>query len=924
MVQTKSDETILTDLREKGQSPWLDSLSRDMLKNGSLKKWISQGLSGMTSNPSIFEKSITGSKAYDAQIKPLLKSERQTFEIYDALTISDIQKACDAFLPLFKKTNGEHGFVSLEVSPVLAYREEETVIEARRLWKLIKRPNLMVKIPSTPQGINAVRRCIAEGISINITLMFSQKHFKETARAYIEGLKAYSKKNKDLSRIYSVASIFVSRIDTLVDKKLDELIKTQGKENALAFKGKAALANCAFIYQNFEEILGSDEFKKLQSRNKANIQKVLWASTSTKNPSYPELMYVEPLIAPHTVNTMPEKTLESFYAKGSVEKKSILRDIKSAQSVVSQLLSWGIDLEKMGDELQKDGARLFSQSFDDLMASLEKKRFSISNRPKPAVKVKFQVQNNLLDTFSARIANFQSNQFVEKFWKSESLLWSSDEAHQKVIQNRLGWLKSAEWMLGKLHEIDFVEKELSRNGIKDIVLLGMGGSSLAPEVMNAILPKAFSKRKFHILDTTDPGTIAGVEKKINVKNSLFIVASKSGGTIETLSQFNYFWRQVAKKNPKNPGSNFIAITDPGSSLQKLAEDKNFRHIFLNPQDIGGRYSAVSFFGLVPAAFVGIDVRKLIQKTRECIVLSQEKDLSRNIPFYLGFVLGDLSCQNRDKLTFWSTPSLQPFEPWLEQLIAESTGKEGKGIVPVIQEKPGSSDVYGSDRVFVLFKLKGEKAIELERRKKDLLKKGFPVIEIEWNDRWSLGYDFLAWELAVASASAWMRINPFDEPNVKESKDNTAKILEKLKNTKNFPSTQNSKSFKDLCKEAVPGKYLALLVYGERNAANQKAFAELQAHLRDKLRVPVLVGFGPRYLHSIGQLYKGGSPAGIFAIFITKDQKDFQVPEAFYTFGELKKSQALGDFQAFDSRKWPVSWIELSANYATTLTNSYSE
>lgn len=913
MVQMKTENTILTELRDKGQSPWLDSLSRDMLKNGSLKKWIKQGLGGMTSNPSIFEKAINGSKSYDAQIKPLLKTKKQIFDIYDALTISDIQKACDAFLPLFKKTNGEHGFVSLEVSPVLAYREEETVIEARRLWKLVKRPNLMVKIPSTPEGIKAIRRCIAEGISINITLMFSRKHYQETAQAYIQGLQEFAKKSKDLSRIHSVASVFVSRIDTLVDKKLDELVTSQGKKEALSLKAGAALANCSLIYQDFQSAFNSESFKKLQNQNKANIQKVLWASTSTKNPSYPELMYVEPLIAPHTVNTMPEKTLESFYGKGSVDKKSILEDASAAQETIKKLLSLGVDLEKIGDELQKEGARLFSQSFDDLMASLEKKRAIVSHKPKSAVKVKFQIHKNFSDGFSSRLRNFQDDQFVEKFWKSEPLLWSSEEGHQKVIKNRLGWLKSADWMLGKLHEIDFIEKELSRDGIKDIVLLGMGGSSLAPEVMNAILPKVSSKRKFHILDTTDPGTIAGVQKKINFKTSLFIVASKSGGTIETLSQFNYFWEQVSKKNSQNPGAHFIAITDPGSSLQKLAEAKKFRHIFLNPQDIGGRYSAVSFFGLVPACFVGIDIRKLIQKTRECIALSREKDLKKNIPFYLGFILGDLASQNRDKLTFWSTASLQPFEPWLEQLIAESTGKEGKGIVPVIQEKPGNPDVYGADRVFVLFKLQGEKALELENRKKELLKKGFPVIEVEWTDRWSLGYDFLAWELAVASASAWLKINPFDEPNVKESKDNTAKILEGLKSTKSFPSTQSSKSFKLLCQEAVPGKYLALLVYGERSAANQEAFAKFQARLRDRLKIPVLVGFGPRYLHSIGQLYKGGAPAGIFAIFISKDQKDFKVPEAFYTFGELKKSQALGDFQAFDSRKWPVSWNELSNN-----------
>lgn len=931
-------------LRDAGQSPWLDFISRDLLRSGKLAHLIREGVLGVTSNPSIFEKAINQPKGgYEKQIRELIRKNVSTFDIYDALTIDDIQTACDLFEPVFRKSGDEHGFVSLEVMPGLAYYEDDTVEEAIRLFKKVARPNVMIKIPATPQGIPAIRRLIGQGININVTLMFSVTHYQDVALAYIEGLEDFARAGGNLSKVHSVASVFVSRVDAVVDKQLT--LMSQDQENLErkaefeSLKGKAAVANSKLIYTEFKNLFLSERFEKLKKRG-AWVQKVLWGSTSTKNPAYSDLMYVEPLIGKETVNTMPQNTLEAFMDHGQVRQGSIEEGIEEAKQVVRKLNDLGLDLNGIGEKLQEDGARLFCDAFDVLMASIER---IMRDSQKPAAtkqKFSFKVDRKTAQSEAVleAISEMEHAKAHDRFLQKNPGLWKEDGAHQKVILNRLGWLQVADWMLGKLYELDLLQSNIRKEGIKDVVLLGMGGSSLAPEVMNLICGKGVKKNaRLHVLDTTDPAAILSVEKSIKLNKTLFIIASKSGSTIETVSQFQYFYEQIknlykklkGNQLKKRVGNHFIAITDDGSWLQTKAAELAFRRTFVNPTDIGGRYSALSYFGMVPAALIGLPVRAILQSAHSLWNHVQiETSLEKNSAFYLGVLLGELAEEGKNKLVFFISSSLAPFGSWLEQLIAESTGKEGKGIIPVVGEIPQEPSAYSGDHVFVVIRRRGEKEKSTVAKVQKLTKAGFPVLELEWPDTPAIGGEFLSWEIATSIAACRMGINPFDEPNVKESKEMTGALLEKLRTSKRLEAPKQSYVYqsgklvlgrdklkaREVLKTFLGGlkqqSYISILCYTKRDADFEKQLGLLQRSLRKQYKVPVLTGFGPRYLHSIGQLYKGGPKMGLFIELVQEDAKDKKVPQTHFTFGQLIKAQAYGDYQALTSKGLPVLLVQL--------------
>ncbi|MDD5217067.1 MAG: bifunctional transaldolase/phosoglucose isomerase [Candidatus Omnitrophica bacterium] len=945
-ISTRPLATI--EMKEAGQSPWLDFIDRDLFQTGELKSLIERGVLGVTSNPTIFEKAITRQgSGYEKDILKMIRQGFSTFEIYDALTVTDIQKACDCFLPLFAQSDGEHGFVSLEVNPGLAFDEEGTVVEAKRLFKLVNRPNVMIKVPATAEGIPAIRRLIAEGVNVNITIIYSVEQYRQVAQAYLEGLNARLKAKGDIHKVHSVASVFVSRIDVVVDKKLNELADAANdpaqKSEYLSLCGKASVGNSKIIFQEFKNVIQSEEFMKLKAAG-AWTQKLLWGSTSVKNPSYPDLIYVENMVGRDTVNTMTKATLESLMDHGRIEPDTVEKNIEETRQYFAKLLSLGIDIHQVCEHLKLVMAQQFCDSFDAIMARLERIRFERQAK-KSAKSFDFKVQAGLPDSddFKMKLLEMESNATVDRFFKKDPSLWKSTPDHQKVILNRLGWLKSPEWVLGKLYEMDMLYDEIRKEKIRDVVLLGMGGSSLAPEVLRDIFKKARAKSpRLSILDTTDPETILDLERSVNLKSTLFIVASKSGSTVETTSQFKYFYHQLQKKYAKAKygaaklvGRHFVAITDAGSWLENRARELQFRKVFVNPSDIGGRYSALSFFGLLPAALIGIDLRPILKQTLDLIKLSMtEKTLSKNPAIYLGALMGAWANRGQNKLNFWISPSLSPIAAWLEQLIAESTGKEGKGILPVTYEDMSGPDVYGKDHVFVWMRQKSDVLNQkAKERCKEIKKAGFPVVEMVWPDIHAIGSEFLRLEIATSIASAVMGINPFDEPNVKESKDLTNKILDTLKQTGKLENPSgllsfNGKSFisngkpmdgEPLFREffaklgKTPEGYIVFLAYTPRAPEISKEIQKMRNSLREHYKVPVLIGFGPRYLHSIGQLYKGGDRKGLFIEFLMQDKKNAAVPETHYSFSQLKRAQALGDYEALKQKN--ISVLAFDVGYA---------
>ena len=501
---------------------------------------------------------------------------------------------------------------------------------------------------------------------------------------------------------------------------------------------------------------------------------------------------------------------------------------------------------------------------------------------------------------------------ASRILRRDASFWATEPGAVASVLNRLGWLDVASRMREHVASIESFAADVRAAGIEDVVLLGMGGSSLAPEVMRLCIARDTQFPRLHVLDSTDPGTILRVRRDLSLTRTMFIVASKSGGTIEPMSLFRYFWREVEVASRGSAGQQFVAITDENTSLEALARERGFRRVFVNPSDIGGRYSALSYFGLVPAAMTGIDITRILDRA-----IAFESSIAReeNEALRLGATLGELARAGRDKCTFLIQPGLASFGLWLEQLIAESTGKSGTGILPVVGEPLGTPQHYGDDRAFVHISIDGGDGGNQQALEGALRAEGFPVISIDLDEPHDLGAEFLRWEYATAVAGHVLGINPFDEPNVQESKDNTARVLSELQQSGRVDLAAPAdhavrpgvfqREMESFLAALRPGMYLAITAYVEQNDAIDGVFASIRESVRDALGVATTLGYGPRFLHSTGQLHKGGPPTGAFIQVVADDVDDIVIPDQPYTFGQLKQAQALGDYQSLLAHGRPV-------------------
>jgi len=506
-------------------------------------------------------------------------------------------------------------------------------------------------------------------------------------------------------------------------------------------------------------------------------------------------------------------------------------------------------------------------------------------------------------------------EFATKFWAKDPSLWKQDREHQEFIIKFLGWQKVYDWTLERIDEVITFAKDIQQH-FKYCVIMGMGGSSLAPEVFRTVFGKQNGFPELIVLDTTHPDWIGAARARINPAETLFIFASKSGGTVEPSSQFAYFYDEVVKAGVQNAGQNFAAITDEGTGLAKLADEKNFRKTFINPSDIGGRFSALSLFGIVPAAIMGVDVKKLLQVAKqEAETFGPNAPLKNNAAVKLGAFMGACTVnQNRDKLTLLTPKNITTFGLWAEQLVAESTGKEGKGIVPVAGESLLPNFDYRDDRFFVHLSTGAKDDDAIHALTRDLTDRGYPVLTIFINDLYQLGALFLLWEIATAAAGAILAIDPFDQPNVQLAKTMTKDILKQLSNgkipaeviapilvSKGTSEVKLETLAQDLYSILESNDYVAILPYVYASDEVDKALNTLRDKIMSKTKRAVLFGYGPRYLHSTGQLHKGDGNNGVFLILSADPEKDIQIPGQPYTFGQLCNAQALGDFQALQDK-----------------------
>jgi len=899
----------LKQLGEQGQSVWLDFISRKLVESGELDRLVGEdGVRGVTSNPTIFEKAFAASDDYDDSLREHLRRSpaMSTGDLYESVAIEDIQMAADALRPVFDESHGDDGYVSLEVSPHLANDTEGTIAEAKRLRAAVDRPNLMVKVPATPAGIPAIETLIAAGININVTLMFSLSHYEAVARAYVEGLKRCATP----ADVASVASFFVSRVDTVVDKALE----ANGSEEAKALLGKIAVANSKIVYRRFMEIFHGEGFAELRQRG-GRVQRPLWASTGTKNPAYSDVLYVETLIGPDTVNTMPVETLNAFRDHGRVAGPVVKENFADAEHSLSRLATLGIDLGAITEKLQQDGVAAFAASFDHLMAALEKKRQGLAS-------VALDRQDLRLGKYRKRVEkrlkDWQTAQIGQRIWQRDHKVWSKDV--QPELTDRLGWLELGESMEKEVATLRAFADQAKADGIKDIVLLGMGGSSLAPEVFQETFGNVSGYPKLRVLDSTHPAAVRAVQNSVDLAHTLFLVSSKSGTTTETSSFCFYFWDKV-KQLGIEPGPHFVAITDPGSPLEKLAKERNFRATFSAPEEVGGRYSALTMFGLVPAALIGVDIGDVLARARRMsAACGAAVPDSSNPGLILGAALGELTLAKRDKVTFVCSPSLAAFPAWAEQLIAESTGKEKKGIVPVANESLVPPETYADDRFFVYLRLASDSNHELDRRIAALEANGHPVAQIDLPDQHDIGQEFFRWEFAVAAAGAVLGINPFNQPDVQLAKDLSKKAMSEsasggaqLKDeVAAADSASLEKSVSGWLGKKKARDYVAVQAYIEPSSENKNKLATICTALQSRLGVATTLGFGPRFLHSTGQLHKGGPNSVLVLQIVDQPTDNLPVPETNYTFDALIQAQSIGDFTALKQRRRRVLRVNLGS------------
>ncbi|NLE52109.1 MAG: bifunctional transaldolase/phosoglucose isomerase [Chloroflexi bacterium] len=924
----------LIEIQKHGQSIWMDFITRGLMTSGKLQKLVERGIVGMTSNPTIFAKAIGDGDEYDDTIKTLLDLDATT--IYEKLAIADIQAAADVLLAVYDRTDGEDGYVSLEVSPLLAYDTDTTLSEAKRLFAAVDRPNVMIKIPGTEEGLDAIEEALYAGININITLLFSLENYAKVVERYLRALERRADEGLDIAQIASVASFFLSRIDTVVDNLLESNIRTarmrgsfESTEHTRRMMGQAAIASAKLVYGHFLDVFNGPRWERLVAAG-ARVQRPLWASTSTKNPAYPDTYYVDALIGPHTVNTLPPATIEAFDDHGTVAR-TIDQDIDGASKLMRDLAEAGVQMDKVTQQLQSDGVESFANDYRRLLDTVEGKRQVMLTgvmAHQDAAIAGFET------TVEDTLACLDREHIPQRIWEKDASVWKEEIARQQAIRDRLGWLDVVNAPDEFYTPLLALRDEVRETGYTHALLLGMGGSSLATEVLRQTFGVLDGFPNLLVLDTTDPQAIRLATEEIDLDRTLFIVSSKSGTTIETISLYKMFYSLVKERRGSAAGDQFCVITDAGSPLEKTARDNGFKYIFLNPADIGGRYSALSYFGLVPAVVMGLDIERLVENARRmATACGPTIPTAKNPAVWLGAAMYALAQRGADKLTLVASPGIDTFGLWVEQLIAESVGKEGRGIVPVANLVPSEARDFDDDRFFVYLRLDGA-SDELDHQV-DLLKHtGQPVVTLTIEDAYALGGEFFRWEFATAVLGYLLQIDPFDQPNVGESKAKTKALLDYLKEhgaarreepvldedglqfyadprtveTLRRIGEQRGFHYGDLINlllahmaQARSGDYIALMAYLAPTEKHDKLLAAIRNELGHATMRAVTLGYGPRFLHSTGQLHKGGPNTGVFIQITVENNEEIPIPGEPYDFMALKRAQARGDLEALQAK-----------------------
>jgi transaldolase/glucose-6-phosphate isomerase len=932
----------LRELSAVGHSIWLDYIRRGMTRRGELTQMIeADDLRGMTSNPSIFKQAIADSDDYADVLGDLVEDRSLSpKDIYERLAIVDIQEAADAMRQVYDATERKDGYVSFEVSPSLALDTEGTLEEARRLWAAVDRPNLMIKVPGTDAGLPAIQALLTEGINVNVTLIFSRVAYARILEAFWRGAEAHTAAGGDPRGLASVASFFVSRIDNEVDSRLARVASSSegpARQHAERLAGKIAIANAKLAYAHYEREIRTPRAKALVAKG-LRPQRLLWASTGTKNPKYSDVLYVDGLIGPDTVNTVPPKTLDAFRDHGTVGPTLTL-DVDDAEADLKQLAELGVDLDDVTDGLLGAGVVAFEEAMDALLGAVADKRRRLvgstvdrTSRDLPAA----------LDAAVREAgAAWEESDSTRRLWNRDASLWtnSGEDAW-------LGWLDEVAHQRESIGELTAFAAAVADRDITHLLLLGMGGSSLCPDVLARTYAGRAAKGAptLRIVDSTDPQQVREAQAAVDLPRTLVVVSSKSGTTLEPHVLLAHFWAQMQAAVGERAGDHFVAVTDPGSKLEALAKERGFWRIFPGKPDIGGRFSALSNFGMVPAAAMGLDVASFLDEAALMAGACADPSATENPGVALGLVMGVAAQRGRNKLTLVLSPTVTAFGAWVEQLVAESTGKHGQAIIPVDGEPVLAPRVYGDDRLFVHLRAASAPHAAQDRAVQALRDAGHPVVLLDLDDDWCLAQELMRWEIATAVAGAVMGLNPFDQPDVEASKIETRAVTEAYERGEALPEptvltreggltiTADARNAAALAETVEtgslspgslleahlrrlgPGDYFALLAYVPMNDANIARLQRIREDVARTTGAATCLGFGPRFLHSTGQAYKGGTNEGVFLQITAAHADDLPIPDLRASFGVIEAAQAFGDLQVLADRGRRVLRVHLPEDH----------
>lgn len=928
----------LKELTASGNSVWYDGMRRSLATSGLLKRLVEEdGVTGVILGLSSFEKALGGTDEYDEDIARLRREGRGEEEIIAALAASDARCAADELFRAYEASGKTDGMVSVWLPPHTLNDIEKTAEAAKRLLDSIGRPNISVRVPATASGIAAAEELVYSGVSVNLTEVFSVSRYQSAAFSYVKALERRVRAGRPVDSVFGCVSVPISPVDVEMAAVVEDALKRITSHDTVAIlrelSWRVALYNAKLVYLKHEDVFRGKTFHDLE-KNGARPQRIVWEGTLPKGAHLDALLYAEGLCGGKTITAMALETMLAFRERGAV-KERLKEGQAPAHKALKELDDLGLGLDLAASRLQEAALRDESALWEGLLKTVsERGAEALLGRPSLAPAPALWTGASL-----DAVRTLADGDFPARLWAKDESLWarSADDAVKRTIRNALGWLSAPAMMEELKGGLFTFAEEVRKAGFTECVLLGMGGSSLAPLVFGETFGPRRGYPRLTVLDTTDPEAVLGVaegRERVEITRKLFIVSSKSGSTIEPLSLFEYFYSILKGIKGERAGENFIAITDPGTALEGFSRKYSFRRLFLNWRDIGGRFSALSYFGLLPAALSGIDVGSIL---RHALIMRAAVEPSvpplKNPGLQLGALLAGFYNEGRDKVTFFLSDEISAFALWIEQLMAESTGKEGRGLIPITGEPVGKPSEYANDRVFVDISLK--KTDEAVSRKLDALSKaGHPVLRFTLRDPYEIGAEFLRWEVAIAAAGMVMGINPFDQPDVESSKrlamerlgrgaekehHEWAVLGSKLLKVHFGRAAKTGIKEKTSLKEALGAflglvrerEYMGLLPYF--NPMDKKAgasFGRIRKALRDKTGAAVLFGWGPRYLHSTGQLHKGGPDSGSFVIIAHGAVKDAPVPESHFTFSGLERSQAFGDMEALDSRGRRVILVDL--------------